>query len=192
MENITPYKLVIDIETSNSFADVGGHKNLAQLNTSFVGVYSYNKNEYLSFYEDGLEKLGPLLQKAGLVIGFALNRFDIPVLDKHFSFNLFALPRLDILEEIELSSGIRISLNILAKANLGIGKTGHGLEAITLYKEGRLQELRDYCLMDVRLTKELYDLVKRQGYLIIPDKITDEPQKIALSFKDAEMPSKLF
>ncbi|TSD02786.1 MAG: hypothetical protein Athens071426_394, partial [Parcubacteria group bacterium Athens0714_26] len=45
-------KLVIDIETKNTISDVGGQKNIAGLDISFVGVFSYNKNEYLSFFEN--------------------------------------------------------------------------------------------------------------------------------------------
>ena len=76
-------KLVIDIETKNTFADVGGQANIHQLETSFVGVYSYNQDKYLSFFENELDKLGPVLQSAGLIIGFSINRFDLPVLKKH-------------------------------------------------------------------------------------------------------------
>ena len=80
-------KIVLDIETKNSFADVGGQENLTKLDISFVGVYSYNKNEYLSFFENELDKLAPILQNAGLIIGFSSNRFDLPILNKYYNFN---------------------------------------------------------------------------------------------------------
>ena len=44
-------KIVFDIETKNTFADVGGQKNIAKLDTSFIGAYSYNQDKYLSFHE---------------------------------------------------------------------------------------------------------------------------------------------
>ena len=43
-------KLVIDIETKNTFADVGGQDHLLDLEMSFLGVYSYNQNEYFGFF----------------------------------------------------------------------------------------------------------------------------------------------
>jgi DEAD/DEAH box helicase domain-containing protein len=167
-------KLVIDIETKNTFADVGGPENIHKLDVSFVGVYSYNKNQYFSFFENELDKLAPMLQSAGLIIGFSSNRFDLPVLKKHFKFNIMSLESLDILEEIEEKLGHRISLNELAYANLKVNKTAHGLEAIKFYKEGRLEELKNYCLNDVKITKDLYDLGLKQGHLLVPQRTTGE------------------
>jgi DEAD/DEAH box helicase domain-containing protein len=186
-------KLVLDIETSNTFADVGGQHNLERLTVSLIGAYSYNHNKYFSFDEHQIADFEPLLKKAGLVIGFAINRFDMPVLKKHFSFDLMALPRLDLLEEIELAMGTRISLNILAKTNLGLEKThASGLEAIKLYNEGRFDELRDYCLNDVKLTKELYELAKKQGYLLVPDRTTGALAKVPLHFQEETLLATLF
>lgn len=185
-------KLVIDIETKNTFADVGGQEHVKKLEVSFVGVYSYNQDKYLSFYEHQMDELSTFLQKAGLVIGFSINRFDIPVLEKHCKYNIYALPRLDILEEIELVLGQRISLDMLAKTNLGIGKTHHGLEAIKFYKEGNLEELKNYCLNDVKITKDLYDLAKKQGHLLVPKKYSDEILKASFNWKEQTLPATLF
>ena len=185
-------KVVIDIETSNTFADVGGHKNVADLSVSLVGIYSYSTDTFHAFDEHHLHEVTPFLKSCGLLIGFAINRFDVPVLNKHFPFNLFSLQRLDLLDEIELSTGRRISLNILAKANLGVEKTHHGLEAIELYKSGNFQELKDYCLTDVKITRDLYELAKKQKYLIIPDKITNEPVRVPLSWEEQSFPATLF
>ena len=185
-------KLVLDIETANTFADVGGYHNLENLKISFVGAFSYKENKFLSFHEGDIEKLGPVLQRSGLIVGFAINRFDIPVLKKHFSFDLRAIPRLDLLDEIELAVGFRVKLNTLAKINLGREKTGDGLEAIKLYETGKLAELERYCLNDVRLTKELYELSKNQGFLLVPDRTTGEPLKAALEWKETELLATLF
>ncbi|MDP3999660.1 MAG: ribonuclease H-like domain-containing protein [bacterium] len=171
-------KLVLDIETKNTFAEVGGQENIHKLEVSFVGVYSYNQNQYFSFFENELDKLGPMLQSAGLIIGFCSNRFDLPVLKKHYKFNIMSLESLDILEEIEERLGHRISLNELAYANLRTQKTAHGLEAIKFYKEGRLEELKKYCLNDVKITKDLYDLGMSQGHLVVPQRTTGEMQKV--------------
>ena len=186
-------KLVIDIETKNTFADVGGQDHLIDLDISFVGVYSYNQNAYLSFFENELQKLAPILKKTGLIIGFSTNRFDIPILNKYFNFNLKAIESLDIFDEIEQQLGHRISLDHLAHTNLGIGKTAHGLEAITFYKEKRFEELKNYCLNDVRITKDLYELGKSQGHLIVPERATGEMVKVAFDWSERlPMPATLF
>ncbi|MEK9154582.1 MAG: ribonuclease H-like domain-containing protein [Patescibacteria group bacterium] len=172
-------KIVLDIETKNTFSEVG-RDNFGALEVSLIGLYSYNKNEYFSFEENEIEKAGDFLKKADLIIGFSISRFDLPVLKKHFNFDLFSIPRFDILDEIELTLGKRIGLDLLAKTNLGSGKNGQSLEAPILYREGKIEELKNYCLNDVKITKELYDLAKEQGYLLIPQKDAKENIKADL------------
>lgn len=163
-------KIVFDIETKNSFADVGGEKNIPELEVSVVGVYSYKKDAYFCFTENELDQLGQSLKESDLLVGFAIKRFDLPVLKKYFSFDLSVIPCFDILEEIERSLGWRVGLGDLAKANLGLEKTAAGLEAIEFYRQGEMEKLKNYCLNDVRLTKGLYELLKSRGHLWIPQK----------------------
>jgi len=163
-------ELVIDIETKNTFADVGGKENLRDLDVSFVGVYSYTQDRLLSFRDHQLKELEEVLKNARRIVGFSVNRFDIPVLEKYFEFNLRAVPVLDLLDEVELATGHRISLDLLAKANIGAGKTNHSLDAITFYAAGDWESLEKYCLNDVTITRDLYELAKKQGYLMIPER----------------------
>lgn len=181
-------KLVIDIETKDSFADVGGQAFLTKLRISFVGVYSYNQNAYLSFFENELDKLGPVLQSAGLVIGFSSNRFDLPILNEYYPFNVKAIESLDILDDIEEKLGHRVSLDHLAHTNLKVGKTAHGLEAIKFYNEGRFEDLKNYCLNDVKITKDLYELGIKQGYLLVPTNHGKEIVKVSFNWH-ARLPS---
>ena len=184
--------IVIDIETKNTFEDVGGRMNLEKLDASLACIYSYNHDTYAPFRENEWHKLAPILQNARLIIGFSISRFDLPVMKKYFPFNLMALSRYDILDEIELVYGNRISLDILAKTNLGTQKTGHGLDAITYYRSGDWRSLIEYCTQDVKITKDLYDLIKKQGFLNIPKRYTGELVKVPLSVKEVELPATLF
>ncbi|MBI4119335.1 MAG: ribonuclease H-like domain-containing protein [Parcubacteria group bacterium] len=177
-------KIVIDIETKNTFADVGGQANLKDLEVSLIGVYSYRQDRFLAFTDKELDDAARFLQNAGLLIGFSINRFDIPVLAKYFSFDIAALPTIDILEELEISMGRRIGLDLLAKTNLGVGKTHHSLEATQLYRDGDIEELKNYCLNDVKITKELYELAERQGHLLVPERTTGQLANVPLNWKE--------
>ncbi|OGY98152.1 MAG: hypothetical protein A2855_01115, partial [Candidatus Liptonbacteria bacterium RIFCSPHIGHO2_01_FULL_57_28] len=151
--------LVFDIETQNFFTDPGvGWNNFGALKISVVGVYSYKQDKYAAYEEDQMEELAELFLPARTLVGFASNRYDVPVLNLYFrklkdreALNLWAKERVDILEEIERQTGERISLNQLAEANLGVKKEGHGSEAIALYERGELEALKKYCLQDVEL-----------------------------------------
>ncbi|MBI5732791.1 ribonuclease H-like domain-containing protein [Candidatus Jorgensenbacteria bacterium] len=177
-------KIVFDIETKNSFADVGGQENLKALEVSVVGVYSYADDKYYCFGVDEFEKLGVLFKRTNLLVGFSSKRFDIPVLEKYFNFNLNAIPHVDLLEEVEKCYGRRVGLGVLAEANLGVGKTGHGLEAITLWNNGEIEKLKSYCLNDVKLTKDLYELIRRQGYIFIPERGSLTLTKVPIELKE--------
>ncbi len=181
-------KIVFDIETKNTFADVGGDQNIDKLEVSVVGVYSYDKDEYICFDENELDELGRFLKSASPLIGFSSKRFDVPVLEKYFDFKLSAVPHYDILEEITKAFGRRIGLGVLAEANLGIGKTSHGLEAIGMYARGEMEKLKNYCLQDVKITKEIFDLIRNQGYLWIPQRDVPDMIKLPLTYKEEDSP----
>jgi len=179
-------KIVFDIETKNTFADVGGDQNIDKLEVSVVCAYSYLKDEYVCFEEHEFEALADMMQNAGLIIGFASKRFDVPVLNKYFKYNRESVPHYDILEQIENSWGRRISLDLLGEANLGMKKTGHGLDAIDWYRNGEIKKLKDYCTQDVRLTKEIFDLIKKQGYLWIPQRNIPQMGKAEIIFREED------
>ena len=160
-------KLVLDLETQKDFNEVDGRK-LELLGVSVAGVYSYAENKFDAYLEADLAtKLGPRLQAAELLIGFNIRRFDMPVLQPYLSFPVATLPMLDIMEEVVKNLGHRASLESLAQATLGRGKSGHGLQALRWFKEGRFDLITQYCLDDVKLTKELYDYGKQHGRLFL-------------------------
>ena len=159
--------LVYDIETKETFADVGS-RDPRKLHISMLGAYSYNERKLLSFTEDELPLFWRRLEQASMIIGFNNKGFDDPVVGAYFP-EISKIPSFDILEEVHRALGFRIKLDNLAHATLGEGKSGDGLKAIRLYREGKIDELRDYCLDDVRITMELYEHGKRYGELFYTD-----------------------
>lgn len=162
-------KIVLDLETQKDFAQVGGRNFQHKLRVSVCGIYSYGQDQFLCFEEKNLAKLGELLQTADLVIGYNIKQFDFAVLQPYLNFPLDSVPTLDILEIIEKALGHRIKLEAVAQATLGAGKTGSGLLAIELWRQGRLEELKNYCLNDVKLTREIYEYALANGKLMFQD-----------------------
>ncbi len=161
-------KIVFDIETKNMFSDVGSN-DPASLSLSVVCIYDSETDSYSSYIEEELSKLWPILEKADMLIGFNSNHFDIPILDKYYPGDLKKIKSLDILTEVKNSLGRRIKLDTLAEATLGRNKTGNGLEAIKLWRNGEIQKVRDYCIEDVRITKDIYDYARKNGHLKYKD-----------------------
>ena len=148
--------IVLDIETQNLFSDVGGKENLAKLLLSVVGAYSYANNSFLTFTEKELSAFENLLKRTDLIIGFNINHFDLPVLQKYLSIDLNKIPTLDIMDEVVNTTGHRVSLDDLVINTLGKRKSANGLLAVDYFRQGRMDELKKYCLDDVRLTRDLY------------------------------------
>ena len=177
-------KLVFDLETQKSFDEVGGRDRNHLLKISVAGVYSYREDKYYCFTEDKIYRLGEMLLEADQVIGFNIKRFDFEVLKPYVNYDIHTLPYLDILEEVEKLLGHRVKLDSLAQSTLGIGKSGDGLQALKLYKAGRIEELKKYCIDDVKITKELYDYVLSYGKLLLKDYF--ETKEIKISFNEPE------
>src|SRR6185295_18979442 len=178
-------KIVLDLETQKSFDDVGGFGKNHMLKISVVGVYSYLHNKYTCFEENEIYRLGEILQEADQIIGFNIKNFDFQVLQTYLNFKLSEIPYLDILEEVEKPIGHRVKLDNLAQMNLGTAKSGDGLQALKLYKLGQMDELKKYCLDDVRITKELYDYVLKYGKLLYKDYF--ETKEIQIKFLEPSL-----
>jgi DEAD/DEAH box helicase domain-containing protein len=159
--------IVYDIETRDSFQEVGS-RDPRRLHISLIGMYSYRDDEYSSFLEDELPLFFRRLENCALVIGFNNKGFDDLVVSASFP-EMHKVPSFDILEQVHKSLGYRVKLDNIASATLGYGKSGDGLLAIKMYAEGRIEELRQYCLDDVKITKEVYDFAKRHGFLKYAD-----------------------
>ncbi len=158
-------EIVLDLETQKSFDEVGGRSKHALLKISVCGIYRYSTNTYETYEEHEMGKLSQILQQADRIIGFNIIGFDFAVLQPYLDFDIFKIPSLDLLVEIEKVLGHRISLETVAQATLGKGKSGTGLQAIQYWRAGKMEELKKYCLDDVKVTKEVYEYAKKNQSL---------------------------
>ena len=161
-------KIVFDIETRNIFQDVGSN-DPKDLDISVVCLYDYETDAYSSYLQEDFGKLWPILENADMLITFNGDHFDIPLLDKYYPGDLTKIKSLDILKEVKKSLGFRLKLDSIATATLGTGKSGHGLEAVTWWKNGEIEKLIKYCIDDVKVTKDVYDYALKNGLLKYKD-----------------------
>ncbi len=156
--------VVFDIETRNIFDDVGSN-NPRDLDISVVGAYDSATNAYEAFFVEELPKLWQMIEKSDMLIGYNSDHFDIPLLAKYYHGDLSKIKSLDLLKEIRESFGRRMRLDQVAEGTLGVNKSGHGLQAITWWKTGQLEQLKKYCLDDVKITKKLFDYALKNNKL---------------------------
>jgi hypothetical protein len=147
-----------DLETQRTANDAGGWDKKHEMRVSIAVTYSTALGEYRIFEEKDVDALVDQLLKADLVVGFNVINFDYEVLSRYTVLDLAHTARtLDLLVEIEKVLGHRLSLDSVASATLGVGKTGDGLDAIRWWREGRLLEIAEYCCFDVKCTKLVHE-----------------------------------
>lgn len=160
--------ITFDIE-SISDSVVRGHIDVNEQEITVVAIHDSGTGEYTSYFREELHKLWPILEHADMLIGFNSDSFDIPLLNRYYPGNLLHMHSLDLLVEVQKVLGRRIRLHSLAEATLGRGKSGDGLKAGEWWKEGKRDKVAEYCIEDVRLTRELYDYALEHGVLKYKD-----------------------
>ena len=161
---------VFDLETQRSAQEVGGWHRADRMGVSCAVLYDSKENRYFEFLEDRLSEFIVHLGRLDLVVGFNIKRFDYRVLTGYSDFDFQSIQTLDILEDIYNHLGYRLSLAHLAAITLGKQKTADGLQALRWWKEGRIQEIIEYCKADVAITKDLFLYGRENGYLLFQNK----------------------
>lgn len=183
--------ITFDIE-SISDSMVRGHVDVNEQELTVVAIHDSETGEYTGYFKEDLPKLWPILERADMLIGFNSDSFDIPLLNRYYPGDLSHLRSLDLLTEVQKVLGRRIRLQSLAEATLKKGKSGDGLKAGEWWKEGKKEKVRDYCIEDVRLTRELFDYAVTNGVLKYKDLRTIRDIKLDTSLwgrKAEEAPS---
>jgi DEAD/DEAH box helicase domain-containing protein len=152
-----------DVETQRTFDEVGGRQNIRALGLAAAVTYSTAAGAFRHYTEESVADLLAELQAAGLVVGFNVLRFDYEVLRAYGPLN--PARTVDMLDQIYHRLGFRVSLGSLAEATLGTGKSADGLQAVRWYREGRIQEVLDYCQQDVEITRRLYEYGQQNKHL---------------------------
>ncbi len=148
--------IVLDLETQHTAAEVGGWGNIRDMRLAVGVTYHAALNVYNTYLEQDAEALIATLRDADLVVGYNLLRFDYEVLRRYSEDPLSDLPTVDMLDDIHRALGWRLSLQDVAAATLGEGKSANGLQAVQWFRQGHIQKVTDYCRRDVEVTWKLY------------------------------------
>jgi len=162
--------LIFDLETQRSAAEVGGWDHADRMGLALGVIYDVQRRSYRTYFEADVDKLLVDLLTADCVVGFNIDRFDLPVLSGYTEADLTRISTLDMLSEVNRVLGYRLSLAHLSEANLGESKSGEGLQSLVWWKQGRIDLIEQYCRKDVELTWRLFERGSAQGHLLYRDK----------------------
>jgi DEAD/DEAH box helicase domain-containing protein len=75
-----------------------------------------------------------------------------------------------------------VGLGNIASATLGVGKSADGLQAIEWFKNGQIDLMLDYCEQDVKVTKEVYEFGKKNGFVYFTPKGALDKKELKVSW----------
>ncbi len=159
-------EVVFDIETQSAAGP-----DFKTMRISVIGCYFYETDSFEVFEESELPQLWKRLEQADRLIGYNSKGFDLPIMNNYYSGDFLSFSNLDILEEIKKALGFRLKLDDVAAATVGQRKSGHGLQAVEWWKQGEIQKIKDYCLQDVKVTRDVYEYGLKYGALAYEDRL---------------------
>lgn len=173
-EDITPSSLflkhrdflVLDLETKQLVQDVGGWDHVDKLGVSVACAYDSKTDTFTSYMENELGKLITLCEER-LIVGYNVRGFDLPVLVP-YGLDLKGLDVFDIMYDLEALTRQRfLKLEYVARGTLGTGKSADGLKAVEWWKQGEIAKLIEYCTQDVRVTRDVFQFGRQNGFVKI-------------------------
>jgi len=163
---------IFDLETQRS-ADEVGWENIDLMYMSVGVVQLLPENETLVFYEDDAEKMVELLASRERIVSYNGLHFDNRVLSYYTDINMWDLPNTDMMLDINDALGRERSLPLdnVAKATLGgKGKTADPLQVFEWYRKGQLDKIKNYCIGDVDITKEVFMYGRTHGEIFFTNR----------------------
>lgn len=157
-----------------------GWKSHDEMGVSCLVLFDYQTMRYRIFDDHNIEECLQILHNHDFVVGFNTVGFDWKLLKATYP-NCCDLKRssvdFDILREIWISIGVDpdnfqpkthggYKLDDVAHETIGLMKSGDGAHAPHLYQQGKIAELIDYCVQDVRIEKELFEFIVKFGYVL--------------------------
>jgi DEAD/DEAH box helicase domain-containing protein len=164
-----PNEVYYDIETQLSAEEVGGWGN-AHLMLISVAV-TWSPEDLFKLWEaPTAPQLIEYLSGFESVVSFNGDGFDSRVLGYYGNIDLVSRHSFDVLVDLTRRLGHRVSLDSLASATLGIGKSADGLIALQWWKEGKIEQIAEYCRQDVQVLVDIVQFGRANGLVKYSDR----------------------
>lgn len=158
--------LVIDVETQRLVQDVGGWDHVDKLGISVACAYDSKTDQFLSYTEDKMGELIKLCEER-LVVGYNIRGFDLLVMAP-YGLEAKKLDVFDLMYDLEALTRQRyLKLEAVARGTLGTGKSADGLQAVEWWKQGEIQKIIDYCMQDVKVTRDVFQYGRQNSFVRI-------------------------
>ena len=154
-----------DVESQKLFQEVGG-RDPSRLLLACGVTWSTARGDFAVYWEKDASALVAELKAADRVVGFNVIGFDYEVLKPYArNENFRSFRTTDMLRDIYRTLNFRLSLDSIARATLGISKSGDGLKSVEWFRNGELDKVAEYCKADVDITRRVHEFGRDNGYV---------------------------
>ncbi|HWP81893.1 MAG TPA: ribonuclease H-like domain-containing protein [Bacteroidota bacterium] len=165
-----------DVETQLSAEEVGGWQNVHLMRVSVAITWS-SVDGFLRWEEKDVPAMIDHLSRFDRIVSFNGDGFDSKVLSSYGSVALINMKSFDVLSDLKAKTGHRLTLESIANATLGAGKSADGLFALRWWKEGKVDLIAEYCKQDVQMLVDIVEFGRDFGYVYYRDR-EGNPQRI--------------
>ncbi len=183
MDKLKGRKIVVfDLEIKRPIESLShGWQSHNEMGIACLCLYDYSTNRYRVFDDKNQTECIEILKNYDLTVGYNTVNFDWQVVNATWKHPIIVgstrhSKDFDILREIWKSKGLNpdifspkthggVKLDDVAYETIQMRKTLNGELAPRLFQEGRIGEVIDYCLEDVRIEKTLFEFVVQNGYV---------------------------
>lgn len=172
---------VIDIQTSKTYEEVGGKQWLSQMGISFAALLNHETEEIKLYSENDINTLLDEIVSSHLLVGFNLKKFVYKVLSGFRNYDFENVSSLDVLENIRKKIVHKPSMNDLFLGTLGTYKSIDNMRITRMFKEGKIEEVKQIIIGNVRALNSVYTFGKQKGYVFLNDQ-TGQRWKITVAW----------
>lgn len=170
---------VFDAEIKKRIEDcTNGWKSHDEMGISVLVIFDYLTMRYRIFDDHNKDEALDILNNYDLVVGFNTVGFDWKLLRATWPYEKSRTSKdYDILRQIWIAQGLDpdhfdmrthggFKLDDVAADTIGMRKTANGALAPVMFQQGKIAELTDYCVEDVRIEKTLFEFAATYGYVV--------------------------
>lgn len=157
-----------DVETQRRADEVGGWDR-ADLMLISIAVSFDEEAGFKVWREKDTADMIKYMEKFDLVVSFNGNNFDSKVLSHYGDVTRMQERSFDVAEYLSARLKHRVRLDDVATATLQVGKSADGLQALEWWKEGRVDEIIEYCKQDVQVLMDVVRFGQDQGYVLFAE-----------------------
>ncbi len=157
-----------DVETQKRAEEVGGWDNADKMLVSVAVTYAPG-DDYKVWYEKDIAGMILYMNAFDMVVSFNGDNFDSKVLSHYGDVAEIGKKSFDVAQYLSGKLKHRIRLDNVATATLQVGKSADGLLALQWWKEGRVDEIIEYCRQDVKVLREIVEYGQFNGHVLYSD-----------------------